>query len=59
MIVKENNKYPPPTPIKDIKNKKLKEKLINVLNLIDEIANKKINDLEESVKNLQIKKNIN
>ena len=59
MIVKENNKYPPPTPITDIKNKKLKEKLINVLNLIDEIANKKINDLEESVKNLQIKKNIN
>ena len=59
MIVKENNKYPPPTSIKDIKNKKLKEKFINVLNLIDEIANKKINDLEESVKNLQIKKNIN
>ena len=50
MIVKENNKYPPPTPIKDIENKKLKEKLINVLNLIDKTADKKINDFEESVR---------
>ena len=28
MIVKQSNKYPPPTPINDINDKKLKEKLI-------------------------------
>ena len=50
MIGKENSKYPPPNLIKDIKNEKLEEKLLNVLNLIDEIGDKKINDFEESVK---------
>ena len=57
MIEKENNKYPPPTLINDIKNKKLKEKLINILNNIDEISNKKINDFEESVKKFKNVKN--
>ena len=28
MIEKENNKYPPPTLINDIKNERLKEKLL-------------------------------
>ena len=41
MIEKENKKYPPPTLINYTKNEKLKEKLINVLNLIDEISDKK------------------
>ena len=50
--MKENYKYPPPTPINDIKDKKLEEKLINILNHIDEIENKKIKDFEESVKKL-------
>ena len=50
MIGKENSKYPPNNLIKDIKNEKLEEKLLNVLNLIDEIGDKKINDFEESVK---------
>ena len=57
MIVKENNKYQPPTPIYDIKDKKLKEKLINILNHIDEIENKKIKDFEESVKKFRNDKN--
>ena len=47
MIEKENNKYPPPTLINDIKNERLKEKLLNVLNIIHEIGDKKINDFEE------------
>ena len=38
MIEKKNNKHPAPTLINDIKNKKIKEKLINILNLIDEIS---------------------
>ena len=50
MIGQENSKYPPPNLIKDIKDEKLEEKLLNVLNLIDEIGDKKINDFEESVK---------
>ena len=58
MIEKENNKYPPPTLINDIKNKKLKEKLINILNNIDEISNKKINDFEESLKKFKNKKKL-
>ena len=57
MIVKENNKYQPPTPINDIKDKKLKEKLVNILNHIDEIENKKIKDFEESVKKFRNDKN--
>ena len=47
MIEKENNKYPLPTLINDIKNERLKEKLLNVLNIIHEIGDKKINDFEE------------
>ena len=55
--MKENCKYPPPTPINDIKDKKLEEKLINILNHIDEIENKKIKDFEESVKKFRNDKN--
>ena len=51
MIEKENNKYPPPTLINDIEIENSKEKIINILNLIDEISDKKINDFEVSVKN--------
>ena len=58
MIEKENNKYSPPTLINDIENKKLKEKLINILNNIDEISNKKINDFEESLKKFKNKKKL-
>ena len=47
MIEKENNKYRPPTLINDIKNERLKEKLLNVLNIIHETGDKKINDFEE------------
>ena len=50
MIGQENSKYPPPNLIKDFKDERLEEKLLNVLNLIDEIGDKKINDFEESVK---------
>ena len=57
MIVKENNKYQPPTPINDIKDKTIKEKLINILNHIDEIENKKFKDFEESVKKFRNDKN--
>ena len=55
--MKENYKYPPPTPINDIKDKKLEEKLINIFNHIDEIENKKIKDFEESVKKFRNDKN--
>ena len=55
--MKENYKYPPPTSINDIKDKKLEEKLINILNHIDEIENKKIKDFEESVKKFRNDKN--
>ena len=57
MIEKENNKYLPPTLINDIKNERLKEKLLNVLNLIYEISDKKINDFEESGKKFKNDKN--
>ena len=50
MIEKENNKYPP-TLINDIKNERLKEKLINILNLLDKIKEKNINDFEKAIKN--------
>ena len=55
MIEKKN--HPPTTLINDNKKKKLKEKLINILNLIDEISDEKINDFEESVKNFTNDKN--
>ena len=45
-IKNENNKHPPPTLINDIK----KEKLTYVLNLIDEVSDRKINACEEAVK---------
>ena len=57
MIEKENNKYPPPTLINDINNERLKEKLLNALNLIDEISDKKITDFEESRKKFNNDKN--
>ena len=59
MNEKKNNKHPAPTLINDIKNEKIKEKLINILNLIDEISDKKRNDFEESVKNFTNDKNYN
>ena len=57
MIVKQSNKYPLPTPINDINDKKLKEKLINIFNHIDEIENKKIKDFEGLVKKIRNDKN--
>ena len=51
--MKENYKYPLPTPINHIKDKKLEEKLISILNHNDEIENKKIKDFEEPVKNFR------
>ena len=47
---KENNKYPP-ILINDIKNERLKEKLINILKLIDKIKDKNLNDFEKAIKN--------
>ena len=57
--MKENYKYPPPTPINDIKDKKLEEKLINKLNHIDEIENRKLKILKNQLKNLETIKIIN
>ena len=59
MNEKKNNKHPAPTLINEIKNEKIKEKLINILNLIDVISDKKRNDFEESVKNFTNDKNYN
>ena len=59
MVEKKNNKHPAPTLIDDIKNEKIKEKLINILNLIDVISDKKINEFQESVKNFTNDKNYN
>ena len=57
MIEKENSKYPPPTLINDINNERLKEKLLNALNLIDKISDKKNTDFEESGKKFNNDKN--
>ena len=49
MTVKNIKYPPPPTTINAIKDNKLKQKLINILNHIDGIENNKIKDFEESV----------
>ena len=47
----------PPTSIGDIKDKKLKAHLKSILTLIDEITDKKISEIEESVGKFSYDKN--
>ena len=58
MIEKENNEYPEPI-INNVKNEKFREKLKNLLPLIFEIKNKKVEISKNQSKSLKMMKTMN
>ena len=58
MIEKENNEYPEPI-INNVKNEKFREKLKNLLPLIFEIKNKKVEIFKNQSKSLKMMKTMN
>ena len=58
MIEKENNEYPEPI-INNVKNEKFREKLKNLLPLIFEIKNKKVEIFKTQSKSLKMMKTMN